>query len=137
MTENKRLFNVGRCPTFCHLPSGLLQLSPSQARKLFCSAATNHPAEHCSLPCLQPPLPKFSFVASPHSPRSPPSFPTGCRRLSHQILNSGPGIQGSSGSRTPISAGYGLSVFSSLCSATTGHLALHSLRQLRHHFTWP
>lgn len=118
-------------PTFCHLQSGLLQLPPSQARKVFCSAATNYP-DRCNLPCLQPALSSTS-LSSPLLPPPPPAA-GGC---SHQILNSGPGIQGSSGSRTHISAGYGLSAPASLCSATTGHLALHSPRQLRHHFTWP
>ena len=71
------MFHVGRCPTFCHLPSGPLQLPPSRARKVFCSAATNHP-ERCSLPCLQPP--PSSPLSPPHVYR-PPSLPAGCRWL--------------------------------------------------------
>lgn len=48
-TENEKMFHVGRCPTFCHRPSGVLQHPPSRPRKVFCSA------ERCSLPCRQPP----------------------------------------------------------------------------------
>lgn len=61
-------------PTFCHLQSGLLQLPPSQARKVFCSAATNYP-DRCNLPCLQPALSSTSLS----SPLLPP--PPGCRWL--------------------------------------------------------
>ena len=59
------------CPTVCHLPSGRLQLPPSQARKVLRSAATNHP-ERCSLPCLQPPRVPLCRL---------PSLPTDCRWL--------------------------------------------------------
>lgn len=121
------MFHMGRCPTFCHRPSGW-NCNSHRARLVKYSVYVQNAA---ACPVFN--LPKFFLVVSLFT--LPPSLAAG--GCSHQILNSGPGIRGSSGSRTPISAGYGLSIFFSLCSPTTGHLALHSLWQLRHHFTWP
>lgn len=69
-------------------------------------------------------LPKFS-LRSPPPPHSSSSLATG--GCSHRILNSGPGAQGSSGSRASISAGCGLSKLTSLCFVLCYNWPLSSL----------
>lgn len=69
-------------------------------------------------------LPKFS-LRSPPPPHSSSSLAAG--GCSHRILNSGPGAQGSSGSRASISAGCGLSKLTSLCFVLCYNRPLSSL----------
>lgn len=61
-------------------------------------------------------LPKSPIVTSPHVYPHPHLAPMAAGGCSHLVLNSGPGIQGSSGSRVCISAGYSLSIPASLCA---------------------
>lgn len=93
--------------------------------------------QRCSLPCLQPPqVPLCRLLVC-----TPPPSPLAASGCLHQILNSGPGTEGSSGRYKCIQylqvIVYPHPPACALCSATTGHLAVHSLRRLRHRFTWP